>query len=346
MLKNPLISIIILNYNGGQIIQDCIESIYKTTKAEFEIILIDNNSIDSSDKKCKEKFPQINLIENNENTGMTARNIGIDNSNGSFIVFLDSDTIVKPEWLTNFLDSYNEHGEGLYQPKFLEMERPNIINSAGNMINVFGLTYLRGRGEIDSGQFNDFKIISYTSGACTFASKNTIKKIGNIDPIFFAYHDDVDYGWRGWLLKIPSYYEPKSIVYHYGSPTLKWSSKKFFLLERNRWICLLTLYSRSTILKIIPLLLIVEIGMLGFFIGKKMLLMKIKSFFSIIKLLGKIESRRKRITKSRKYSDKEIIVNFVDDLLLPTSTTNLKTSQKVNSVITLLSKLSRKLINF
>lgn len=344
--NNKLTSIIILNYNGAKVMHDCIDSIYKTTKEKFEIIVIDNGSTDNSHIECKKKFPDITLIKNTENIGMTARNIGIDNSNGEYIVFLDSDTIVEANWLTNFLNSYNIHGEGLYQPKFLEMKRPNIINSAGNMINIFGLTYLRGRGEIDSGQFNDFKIISYTGGACTFASKNTIKKIGNIDPIFFAYHDDVDYGWRGWLLKIPSYYEPKSIVYHYGSPTLKWSSKKFFLLERNRWICLLTLYSRSTILKIIPLLLIVEIGMLGFFIGKKMLLMKIKSFFSIIKLLGKIESRRKRITKSRKYSDKEIIVNFVDDLLLPTSTTNLKTSQKVNSVITLLSKLSRKLINF
>ena len=98
MIKNSLISIIILNYNGGQIIQDCIESIYKTTKAEFEIILIDNNSIDSSDKECKEKFPQINLIGNNENTGMTARNIGIDNSKGDFIVFLDS---LKPLSLTS-----------------------------------------------------------------------------------------------------------------------------------------------------------------------------------------------------------------------------------------------------
>ena len=56
---------------------------------------------------------------------------------------------------TSFLNSYDLHGEGLYQSKFLEKERPNIINSAGNMINIFGLTYLRGRGEIDSGYLPD-----------------------------------------------------------------------------------------------------------------------------------------------------------------------------------------------
>ena len=344
-MNDLLTSIIILNYNGEKVIQDCIESIYKTTNTKFEIIIIDNGSVDNSHKKCKEKFPEIILIENNENIGMTARNSGIENSKGDFIVFLDSDTTVEFEWLTNFFNSYDTHGEGLYQPKFLEKERPNIINSAGNMINIFGLAYLRGRGEMDSGQFNEFKIISYTGGACTFASKDTIKKIGKVDPIFFAYHDDVDYGWRGWLLEIPSFYEPKSIVYHYGSSTLKWSSKKFFLLERNRWICLLSLYSRSTILKIFPLLLIVEIGMLGFFIKKRMMLMKIKSFFSIIKLTWKIENKRRKIGKNRKESDKKIIINFVDDFPLPTSTANLKTSQRVNSIITSLGRFSRKLIN-
>jgi len=98
-------------------------------------------------------------------------------------------------------------------------------------------------------------------------------------------------------------------------------------------------------LKILPLLLIVEIGMLGFFIEKRMILMKIKSFFSIIKLMGKIEKRRRKIGNNRRFSDKKIIMNFVDDFPLPTSTANLKTSQRVNSIITSLSKLSRKLIN-
>ena len=344
-IKKSFVSIIILNYNGEKVIIDCLDSIYKTEDIDFEIILIDNNSQDKSHKKCKEEFPEIILIENQENFGMTARNIGIKEAKGNFVVFLDSDTIVEPKWLVHFLKSYENHGEGLYQPKFLEIERPNIINSAGNMINIFGLTYLKGRGEVDEGQYNEFKTISYTGGACTFASIKSIKKIGEVDPLFFAYHDDVDYGWRGWLVNIPSYYEPRSIVHHYGSPTLKWSSKKFFLLERNRWICLLTLYSKMNLVKILPLLLIVELGMIGFFIKKGMLLVKIKSLFSLIKLSKKINDRNNKLNKIRKHSDKEIILNFVDDFRLPIVTTNIQTSNKVNSIITLLSKKARNIIN-
>ncbi|HEV2193262.1 MAG TPA: glycosyltransferase family 2 protein [Nitrosopumilaceae archaeon] len=339
------VSIIILNYNGGNVILECLESIFKTEKCKFEVIVIDNGSSDNSHFNCKQKFPSIILIENKENLGMTARNIGISISKGNYVVFLDSDTVVKPDWLNQFVKSHMQHGEGLYQPKFLEKERPDIINSAGNMINIFGLAFLQGRGETDSGQYEDFKNICYTGGACTFTSSETIKKIGDVDPIFFAYHDDVDYGWRGLLLGVSSYYEPKVIVYHYGSPTLKWSKKKFFLLERNRWICLLTLYSRGTMLKIFPLLIIVEFGMLLFFLSKKMGLVKIKTFFSLIKMNKEIDQRRKRINMNRKISDKQVITNFTDNFHLPISTTNTKTSHRVSFIITLLSKTARKIIN-
>jgi GT2 family glycosyltransferase len=338
------VSIIILNYNGGNTVLECIKSIYETKNCKYEIILIDNNSNDNSHIICKEKFPDIALIKNDENMGMSARNVGIKTAQGNFIVLLDYDTVVEPRWLASFVDSYKKNGEGLYQPKLMEKERPNVINSAGNMINIFGLAYSRGKGEVDSGQYEKFQRISYTSGACTFSSLSTIKKIGEIDPILFAYHDDVDYGWRASLLGLPSYYEPKVIVYHYGSTTLKWSSKKFFLLERNRWICLLTLYEDKTLTKIFPLLILVEIGMLFFFIKKKMGITKLKSFFSLVKIRKDLKVRRERIMKNRVISDKLIIENFVDDFWLPLATINEENAKRVNSIIRTLGNQARKKI--
>ena len=284
-------------------------------------------------------------MKNDENIGMSARNIGIKKAHGNFIVLLDSDTVVERNWLMYFINSYKKNSEGLYQPKLLEKERPNIINSAGNMLNIFGLAYSRGKGEVDSGQYDNFERISYTSGACTFSSLNTIKKIGEIDHILFAYHDDVDYGWRALLLGIPSYYEPGVIVYHHGSHTLKWSPEKFFLLERNRWICLLTLYSRKTLAKIFPLLILVEIGMLFFFIKRRMTIIKLKSFFSLIKISKELKIRRERIMKNRSVSDRAIIKNFVNDFWLPLATVNEGGAKLVNSIMRMLNKQARKIIN-
>jgi len=339
-----VVSIIILNYNGGSDLIECLESIENTVTVNFEIILIDNNSSDNSHIKSKKLFPKIKLFKNQENIGLSARNIGIEKALGEFVVFLDSDTIVKANWITNFLTSFSEHGEGLYQPKLLEKDRPSIINSSGNMINIFGFAFSRGKGEEDVGKYDKFETISYTSGACTFSSLETLKKIGNVSELFFAYHDDVDYGWRGQILKIASYYEPKSIVLHKGSKTLQWSKKKFFLLERNRWICLYSLYSSKTLIKILPLLSIIEIGMIFYFLKNKMFCLKIKSFFSIIKLMPKIQKRYKKIQKNRTQNDKEVIKKFVDNFEVP-NIAEIKKPTNYQNIITKLSRVARGIIN-
>jgi GT2 family glycosyltransferase len=341
--KEPFVSIIIINFNGGDIVHECIRSIYETVMNRFEIILIDNKSSDNSSEKCKKKWPEIKLIQNEKNIGLTARNIGIKESKGEFIVFLDSDTVVTNGWLKNLIQSFKENGDGLYQPKLLEKNRPDVINSAGNMINILGMGFSRGKGEKDEGQYEKFQEIGYTSGACTFTSTEIIKKIGNINNIFFSYHDDLDYGWRGWLQKIPSYYEPKSKVYHLGSPTLKWSAKKFYFLERNRWICLLYLYSTSTILKIFPILVILEIGIFFYFLKKGYGKEKFRAFLSLFKLRKQIKESRKKVEKLKDISDKEVIEHFVNNFELPLNLVQ-STSNITNKVIEFLSKLSRTLI--
>ena len=342
----PFTSIVILNYNGGNDLFECIESIQQTSDCQYEIILIDNNSSDNSHIKCKNEFPRIKLIQNDTNIGMAARNIGIENTKADFIVFLDSDTIVEKDWLKNLIESFKKHGEGLYQPKILEKQNRDIISSCGNMINIFGFGFARERGKKDNIQFEKFSKISYTSGACTFSSLTTIKKIGNIDEIFFAYHDDVEYGWRASLLGINSFFEPTSRIYHHVSLTLeKSSTKKFFLAERNRLICLNTLYSRKTFYKILPLLIILETGICLYFLTKRLGFMKLKSYFSLLKLNSKIIAKRKNIEKIRKFSDSEIIKKFSDEFILPHDVVNTNSSDKINSIIVSLSRKARNLIN-
>ena len=113
-----LTSIVVLNYNAGDLLLDCIKSVYKTQTRKFEVIVVDNNSTDNSHKKCKEKFPQIRLIENKENLGYCeGNNVGIRNANGEFIVILNPDTIVAPNWLDELMKAFLKFGNGIYQPK-------------------------------------------------------------------------------------------------------------------------------------------------------------------------------------------------------------------------------------
>jgi len=335
------VSVIILNYNGGDYLLNCVESVIKNSFSEIEIIVIDNASSDQSHKKCKEKYPQIILFENEKNIGMAGRNIGLREANGKYAVFLDSDTIVTENWLQNFITSFEKHGLGLYQGKLLDLTDSKIINSAGNMINVFGLGFSRGKGIIDKGQFDGFEQISYTSGACTFSSTEIMKKI-QVDPIFFLYHDDLDFGWRANLIEIPSYYEPNVVVYHYGSPSLKWSAEKFYYLERNRWICLKSLYSDETIRIILPYLIIFEIGMFFFLTSKGLMISKIKSSIALRSLKEKIKMKKNIVSQSRKISDQEIIKNFTHEFYFPQ---NISDGKKRSFMIKIIDHLSKKAIN-
>ena len=317
--NDDLVSIIIINYNGGDYILDCVDSVFKTSNCNFEVILIDNNSIDNSSNLCKEKFDQIRLFQSDKNLAMAARNIGIKKAKGDFIAFLDADTIVEPNWLEVLLESYKKHGDGLYQGKLLQRDNHEIIESCGDFTNIFGFGFARGRGQLDIGKYDEFQTISFPVGACTFSSTEIIKKIGFIDEsdLFFLMLDDLDYGWRGWSMGIPSFYEPEAVIYHLGSPVLQWSTQKFFFLERNRWICLLTLYSTKTLVKIFPHLLLIDIGMYFHLLSQGLSLTKIKAFFSILKMYSSIKKRRRDLEKKKKITDKKIIENFVDIVEVP-----------------------------
>ena len=143
-------SIIILNYNAGKLLLDCVESITRTNHENYEIILVDNASNDNSHIECKKKFPQLRLVENSENLGYCEGNkVGIRKANGTFIVILNPDTIVEPNWLCELISAYNKFGEGLYQPKHLSLSDKTVYMSAGNMLNIFGFGYAREKGKKD-----------------------------------------------------------------------------------------------------------------------------------------------------------------------------------------------------
>ena len=99
--SNSLVSIIILNYNAGKLLHECVESIFKSNNKNFEVILVDNASSDKTYKQCKEKFNTIILLENKKNLGYCeGNNVGIRHAQGEFIVVLNPDTLVEPDWLS------------------------------------------------------------------------------------------------------------------------------------------------------------------------------------------------------------------------------------------------------
>ena len=341
--NNPLVSIVILNYNAGDLLIDCIDSIQNSNYKNFEIILVDNVSKDNSHKKCKERFPDIKLIENSENLGYCeGNNVGIREAKGQFVVILNPDTIVEPSWLSELLLAYGKNGEGIYQPKFLASTDHSMLLSTGNMIQIFGFGYSRSKGDLDKRQYEKFERINFASGTCIFTSKKTIERIGLFEPFLFAFHDDLELCWRGALIGISSFYVPSSLVYHpIEGYSFKWSPLKFKLLERNRKYCLLTLYSRSTFFKMIPGLLLIDIAVLFFYIFKGLGKMKISADIEILKNWKTINKKYNQNQKIRIISDQELMKQFKNEVIVPKWVIKDKTNVLFNNFLVAISKMTR-----
>ena len=339
MNKKSLVSIIVLNYNAGELLLNCIESIKKSSYQNIEILVVDNISSDGSQIKCKERFPDVKLIQNKKNLGYCGgNNVGIKEAQGEFIVILNPDTIVESNCIDELLIAHKKFGDGLYQPKILSLNEENIIQSTGNMLHVFGFGFARDKGKKIIDINEEIEKIGYASGTCLFTTREVIQKVGLLDEFLFLYHDDLDLGWRAAQIGINSYYVPKSKIFHVESYSLKWSAKKFYWLERNRKYCLLTHYSKETYEKMKFSLVLVDLFVWAFYFSKGFLGAKIKAELEIKKHKKLIEKKYYELEKRKIIPDKDLIQNFPDEIFVPTNVSQQSMNQSFNSILTKLSK--------
>lgn len=314
--EEPLVSIIVLNFNGRIVLFECLKSVFKTNYSNFEVIVVDNGSTDGSCAMINKEFSNVQLIKNQENFGYSkGNNIGILRSRGEFIVLLNNDTIVHPSWLSNLLIGAKLDPECFYQPKILFAESKRI-NSAGNFVQLFGFAFPRGIGEPDIGQYDKKCEISYASGACVLASRLLIEKIGLLDEGFFTFYEDVNWGWRASMLGHKSIYVPSAVIYHrWGS---SWgnimSSKKFFFVERSRLVTVFRNYSLCTLVNVFPLLLFIELMVLLYSLINGFASEKIRSYSDILKNRKIILGQRIELQKKRKIPDSIVLKSFSHEL--------------------------------
>ena len=150
------ISIVIVTYNSGQFIEDCLDSISGQTSKEFEVIIVDNNSTDKTLEVIMQKLPDVRLISNRENFGFSrAVNQGIEYSGGEFILILNSDIVLREDFIHKLKNMFLLLPEnvGMISPKLLQMDKQRI-DSAGLVLSKTRRFYDRGRGDIDLGQFD------------------------------------------------------------------------------------------------------------------------------------------------------------------------------------------------
>jgi GT2 family glycosyltransferase len=242
MPDSPLVSVVVVNWNGQDVITGCLTSLAAQDFGNFEVIVVDNGSTDRSLDLLNSSPLPIRLIRNTVNKGFCgANNQGIDSALGKFVALLNNDAEADSGWLAALVDAIEQSDEppcGMVASKILLFDDRKRIDKVGHLIYPDGQNRGRGSGEIDSGQYDEFGETLWPDGCAALYSVEMLRQIGGFDEDFFAYADDAELGLRGRIAGWSAVYEPKAVVYHRGGATLgRYSVKRLFLIERNRiWL--------------------------------------------------------------------------------------------------------------
>lgn len=341
-------SILIVNTNELHHLKRCLPSIFNQLDPDVEVLIIDNGSSDGSLEYVQEHFPQARIIKNESNLGYTgANNVGFRHAQGEFIAVLNPDTEVQPNWLEELIKALEQNpNAGLVTPKILLMDSPERINTCGNEITFTGLTVCRGLEE-PRNHYSNVEIVSAVSGAAFVIRKSLVDKLGGFDESLFIYYEETDLSLRAMLAGYKCLYVPSAIVYH--KYTFKFSAKKCFYQERNRYFALIKTFHWATLLALIPGVIISEIISWGYagLRGPAHLSSKLQSFLWLIRHRKEILESRRQVQSLRKVADKAILQNFGYHLNFA-QTTNpglaAVLAKTVNPVIFLIGKFTRAVV--
>lgn len=259
--RAQLASIIVLNYNGLPHLEACFKSIRKLNYSNFETIMVDNASTDRSIEFVKEAFPWVKIICSEQNLGFAAgNNLGLKYAKGDFIIFLNNDTEVEPNWLDELVKTANMDPKiGICGCKLLLFYKRNVIDNMGICCDVFGFPSFRGYREKDAGQYDYVTDIFGVLGASLLIKREVLEKVGPFDPSYSFLSEDWDLCWRSLLAGYRCVITPFAIAYHKSGGTISQDKMNFhraetrFLSEKNSLRSLLKNYQISTLLWVLPM---------------------------------------------------------------------------------------------
>ncbi|RJP28959.1 MAG: glycosyltransferase family 2 protein [Candidatus Omnitrophota bacterium] len=317
--KSPLVSIIIPNYNGRQLLERFLPSVVSLNYPNFEVIIVDNASNDASYDFIKKNYPQIKVIHADKNYGTAeGSNIGLTEAEGEFLFFISNDMELDKDMLDFMvLRMLDNDSVGICTCKMRRLTdegvRLNIIDSVGSELDIFGFPCSIGINQEDKGQFDTFRDVFFSFGGALLIKKDLFVLLGGYDPAFFTLADDIDLSWRVRLLGYRVVAEPKSVLYHRVSATLGTiygRSYKRYLSERNTLMALIKNYSLFILLLILPLYALSFILEIIFFAALRrfpMVLSYLRAISYICRNFRAILKKRRVIQSLRKVSDWDIL---------------------------------------
>jgi hypothetical protein len=306
----PETSVIILNWNGKEFLEDCLCAMRRQTFRDFETILVDNGSTDGSVEYVRTQFSEVKLLALPANLGFTGGNIaGYAQASGNLIVLLNNDTEPHRNWLEEIhRASQTNPDAGSFASKMMYFDERDRVENCGFDLGIAGATIDLGRGEFDGPEWaQPRKVFGGCGGAVAYRRKMLIE-IGFLDPDFFMTYEDADLSFRAQLRGYECVYVPGAIVYHrYRATNRKTPSRQVFYSQRNIEFVYLKNMPLGLIVRSAPQRLLYELGAAIYFSKQGAGWAFLRAKLNVLKCLPTLLRKRQEIQKRRTITNSQMM---------------------------------------
>jgi len=258
----PDVTVIVPNWNGRRHLERCFESLSVLDyAARIRLLLVDNGSEDGSIRYVRRRFPGVEILENRSNQGFAAAcNRGARAADTPLLAFLNNDMRVEPAWLTELVLGVAS-GPARCAGSLILSWDGRRVNFAGGGMNFHGLGIQIGLDDTDLSAHRQPAETLFACGGAMAVERELFLAAGGFDEHFFAYYEDVDLGWRLWILGERIRFVPSSVAYHHHSATsVRIDLHKLRLLQiRNPLQTIFKNYDDENLRRVLPAALLLTL---------------------------------------------------------------------------------------
>lgn len=252
----PTVTVVAVNYNGRDYLEPCLRSVLDQDypEGQVEVILIDNDSTDGSVELVRERLPEVQIVINDENVGFSpAVNQGARLGNGEILALINNDAVATPTWLRELVRPLVRSPQIKCTGGLVLDDKGETVDFAGGELSFYGHGFAAHREEAPPTDLRSEPTI-FVTGASLATPREFFLDNGGFDEDYFAFFEDVDYGWRVWVLGFETWFVPASVLHHRHHGTIERFGypRERYLLERNALATIFKNYGDDLLSRTLP----------------------------------------------------------------------------------------------
>lgn len=312
-MSAPRVSAVVLAWLAEPFLCRSVEALLASEKVDVDVILVDNGCT-TDDVATLSRLPGVTVLRPDTNLGFAGGcNVGVAASTGEYVALINQDLVVEPGTLARLVEEVGHPSVGIAAGTVLLADDPTKLNSSGNPVHVLGISWVGGLGERDTRTAPTE--VAGAMGACLVTRRAHWDRLGGLHEDYFANHEDADFSIRTWRIGLRVVSVPDAIALHnyeFGR-----NPAKLYLVERNRLIFVLTLWSARALAVLAPALIALELAMAALAIKDGWLRQKVRGWGWLLRNWRRVLARRRVVQREKTVPDRVWMRILTDELDTP-----------------------------